>query len=138
MVYEIKKLNVWSVAKISFVLGALFGFLAGLLLWMFADMLSQFPLSDLGDVEGASGLGRLSAVLPFVLAVFYAVAAMIVNGIVAGVYNLLAGLLGGIELTLAAPQPAYTAPAVPQPPAGPPVAPPGPPPASSDAWGTPS
>ena len=138
MVYEIKKLNVWSVAKISFVLGALFGFLAGLLLWMFADMLSQFPLSDLGDVEGAGGLGRLSAMLPFVLAVFYAVVAMIVNGIVAGVYNLLAGLLGGIELTLAAPQPAYTPPAVPQPPAGPPVAPPEPPPASSDAWGTPS
>lgn len=138
MVYEIKRLNVWSVAKVSFVLGAVFGFLAGLLLWMFADMLSQLPLSGLGDVEGGDGLGRLSAMLPFVLAVFYAVVAMIVNGIVAGVYNLLAGLVGGIELTLAPPQPAYAPPAMPQPPAVPPAAPPGPPPASPDSWGTPS
>ena len=35
MNYEIKRFSVWSVAKISFVLGAVFGFIFGMFAWMY-------------------------------------------------------------------------------------------------------
>jgi uncharacterized BrkB/YihY/UPF0761 family membrane protein len=132
MVYEVKRLNVWSVAKVSFVLGGVFGFLAGILLWMFADMIGQLPLSDFSDVEGAEGLGSMGAIVPFLLAVFYGVAAMLLNGLMAGIYNVLAGIVGGIECTLVAPPSPYMQPASAQ--TLPPVAPP-PPPAAGGPYG---
>jgi hypothetical protein len=128
MVYEVRKLSVWSVAKVSFLLGGVLGFAAGLFFWMFAGLLSQLPMADLGDVDSMAGLKTMGAVMPFLLAMIYAVMLMIVNGLLAGAYNLLAGFVGGIECTLVQ-QPAY-APAWPAPPQGPPAAqpfPPGPP-----------
>lgn len=125
MNYEIRRLNIWSVAKVSFVLGGVFGFLAGILLWMFADMLSRLPLAELGDMEGTEGLGGFGAVLPFLLAMFYGVAAMLVNAVMAGVYNVLANLVGGVECTLAVPPSPYapgTPPVMPVPPSAPPPA----------------
>lgn len=123
MNYEIKKLNIWSVAKVSFVLGGVLGFCAGLFLWMFAGLISSLPVSELSEPEAMEGLSSLGAMMPFALAVFYAVMLMITNGILSAVYNLLGGMVGGIELTLVAPPP-------PQMPTSwaPPVAP-GPPPA---------
>lgn len=134
MNYELKRLNIWSVAKVSFVLGGVLGFLAGILLWMFADMLASLPLADLGDVEGTESLSTLGAVLPFMLAVFYGVAGMVFNAVMAGVYNVLAGMVGGVECVLvAAPQPYVAAP--PQPPAFQ-VQPPPPPPPAQGPYGT--
>jgi uncharacterized BrkB/YihY/UPF0761 family membrane protein len=132
MVYEVKRLNIWSVAKVSFVLGAVFGFLAGLILWMFAGMLSQLPLYDYGVEEGTGGLGGFGAMLPFLLAIFYGVAAMLFNAMMAGIYNLLARMVGGIECTLAAP-PADSAMIAPM--QMPPPASPNPPPPPG-SWGT--
>jgi len=132
MNYEIKKLNVWSVAKVSFVLGGVLGFCAGLFLWMFAGLISSLPVSELSEPEAMEGLSSLGAMMPFALAVFYAVMLMITNAILAGVYNLLGGMVGGIELTLVAPPPpqmpmSWAPPAAPgAPPSGWPQ-PPGPP-----------
>ena len=138
MNYEIKKLNVWSVAKVSFVLGGVLGFCAGLFVWMFAGLISSLPVTELSEPEAMEGLSSLGAMMPFVLAVFYAVMLMITNGILSAVYNLLGGIVGGIELTLVAPPPpqmpmSWAPPAAPGPPPSgwpqppaPPVAP-GPP-----------
>jgi hypothetical protein len=121
MTYELKNVGLWSVAKISFVLGALLGFLIGLLLWMVSGLLQSLPFQEL---SGEVGLGAAGATLPFILAVLYGVMCMVGNTIMAGIYNVLAGFLGGIDLTLAPmavappPAPAWTPPAAPAP--GPP------------------
>jgi len=136
MVYEIKRFSVWSVAKISFVLGAIFGFVAGLFVWMFAGLLTQIPLDEYGaGMEGMEGLSSMGIVLPFFMAVFYGIVSMVINAIITGVYNVLAGMVGGFEMTLEAQTPttvAYpqqavaTAPPVPPPTAVPPQPPPPP------------
>ncbi len=124
MIYEVRKVSVWSVAKVSFVLGGVLGFCGGLFLWMFAGLLSQLPMSELGEPEAMEGLSNLGAMMPFVLGVLYAVLFMIMNSLLAGVYNLLVGMVGGIELTLVLPPPAdvpvahWAPPAAPGPPAG--------------------
>lgn len=149
MVYEIKRLNVWSVAKVSFVLGGMLGVIAGIFLWMFTGLLAQFPMAELSDTEGLGELGSMGAMMPLFMGVIYAFMLMIVNSIMAGVYNLMGGLVGGIELTLV--QPAtetpvqtWTAPAAVPPPPPPPApsasnwtqTPPPPPPPPPAAPGT--
>jgi hypothetical protein len=133
MNYELKRVGVWSVAKISFVLGAILGFVAGLFLWMVMSVMQALPIEDMAGMEGMGALGAMGVMMPFFLAVFYGVASMIVNSIMAGVYNLLSGFLGGLELTLAAnvPAPSYAPYAAPPPPPAPPTwAPPPSPPAA--------
>lgn len=138
MIYELRKVSVWSVAKVSFILGGALGFVGGLFLWMFAGLVSQVPLPDYGDAGSFEGLGGLGAALPFFMSIFYAFAFMIANGIMAGIYNLMSGVVGGLEVTLAVPAdlPAapWPGPATPQPPQAhwsqaPPQQPPPPPPA---------
>ena len=99
MFYEVKRVNIWSVAKVSFVLGGLLGFIAGVFLWMGAGILSQLPLSD---AEAMDELQNFGASMPFILAILYAVGFMIGNSIMAGAYNVLAGMVGGFELKLVA------------------------------------
>ena len=41
MNYEIKRISIWSVAKVSFVLGGVMGFVLGMFFWMFASMVAQ-------------------------------------------------------------------------------------------------
>ena len=55
MKYELKHVGIWSVAKISFVLGGLFGLFMGMIFWMFGSLISQ--LSSLGG--GGSGMDDL-------------------------------------------------------------------------------
>jgi len=122
MKYELKSLGLWSVAKISFVFGVLFGFLVGMLIWMVSGLLQSLPFQELsGDI----GLGAAGATLPFVLAIVYGVMSMVANTIMAGIYNLLAGFLGGVELSLIVEPP----PAAPAPAWAPPPTPTAPPPA---------
>jgi hypothetical protein len=69
------------------------------------------------------------------MAIFYAFVFMIANALMAGIYNLMSGVVGGLEITLAVP-PADPAAAWPAPPPAsqwtqappPPPAPPAPPP----------
>jgi hypothetical protein len=139
MQYELKAVGLWSVAKMSFVLGALFGLLVGVLLWMFAGLLQSLPFQEL---PGETALAPASFGMVFFMAIGYGIFSMVANTIMAGIYNILAGLLGGIDLTLAAkPLPAPAPPAQawaappqqswapppqqPAPPAAPPSGPPG-------------
>lgn len=140
MTFELKRVSVWSVAKIAFIFGAVFGFLAGLFLWMFAGLLANLPLDGYGSALGMDDLGAMGIVLPFFMAMFYGVISMIGHAVIVAIYNVLASLLGGVELTLQErAQPVWAAPAgyaaTPPPPPAPPAPPaaptqPPPPPAS--------
>jgi hypothetical protein len=145
MNYEIKRFAIWPVAKISFVVGAILGFLIGGFFWMVTGIVSQIPFEEFGsDATGLESLGAMGIVLPFFMAVFYGVLMMVGNVIFTGLYNILAGFVGGLEVELAqpgapaypqpAPGPVYAAapppqPVRPQPPQPPPQTPP--PPAGS-------
>ena len=48
-------------------------------------------------------LQSFGASMPFILAIVYAVGFMIGNSLMAGAYNILAGMVGGVELKLVVP-----------------------------------
>ncbi len=144
MKYELKHLDIWSVAKMSFVLGGALGLFAGLFFWMFAGLISQLsPLS--GSSSGMEDMGSMGIIMPILLAGMYGVMMMIMNVIMAVIYNLFASLVGGLQVTLevepvvtytqppapvayAAPQTPQPLPSSPPPPTAPPPAPPSTPP----------
>ncbi len=101
MTYEIKRIDIWSVVKISFILCGVFGFIAGILYAMMLTMVGGF-LSQMGGEFGAMrGLtGALSIFMVFFLAVFYAVLGAVFTAVFAWLYNLLARGLGGVKFYL--------------------------------------
>jgi len=132
MTYELKRISVWSVAKISFVIGAVFGLVIGFFIWMAAGLLGTLPLSDMpGEMGGGRFLGAMGAIAPFFLAVFYGVVSMIANAIMTAIYNVFSGFFGGIEVNLVAQAPPQSAPPAygtqQAPPPAPPTTPPSPP-----------
>lgn len=101
MTYEIKKIDVWSVVKIAFILSGIFGLLAGLLyavlLTLVGGILSQLG----GEFEAMQGLtGAVSIFMAFFLALFYAVIGAVGAAICTLIYNLLARGLGGVKFYL--------------------------------------
>lgn len=101
MTYEIKKIDVWSVVKIAFILSGIFGLLAGLLyavlLTLVGGILSQLG----GEFEAMKGLtGAVGIFMAFFLALFYAVIGAVGAAICTWIYNLLARGLGGVKLYL--------------------------------------
>ena len=123
MKYEMKRVGIFSVVKISFVLGGaagfLGGFIAGLIFMMFASFLSSMPMpSDMGDFGGmAEGLGIVTLFMaPFVYGFFGSVFGAIYGLIAGGVYNLAARLIGGLEWEMAPAEGAIPPTATPPPP----------------------
>ncbi|MGB7063425.1 MAG: DUF3566 domain-containing protein [Candidatus Zixiibacteriota bacterium] len=101
MTYEIKKIDIWSVVKIAFILSGIFGLLAGLLyavmLTMIGGILSQLG----GEFEAMKGLtGAVGIFMAFFLALFYAVIGAVGAAISTWIYNLLARGLGGFKFYL--------------------------------------
>lgn len=101
MTYEIKRLDVWSVVKISFFIYGIFGFLFGLfyaaMLTMVGGILGQMG-GEFGALRGLTGAVGIFAA--FFMALFYAVIGAVVTAIFAWIYNLLARGLGGIKFNL--------------------------------------
>jgi hypothetical protein len=101
MIHEIRRIDVWSVVKISFFIYGIFGLLFGLfyaaLLSMLGGFLSQMG-SEFGAMRGLAGaLGFVGAIF---MALFYAVLGAVVTAIFTWIYNLLAKGLGGIKFDL--------------------------------------
>ncbi|KPK74377.1 MAG: hypothetical protein AMJ89_06530 [candidate division Zixibacteria bacterium SM23_73] len=101
MTYEIRKIDVWSVVKIAFILYGIFGLLFGLfyaiMLTMVGGILSQFG----PEFESMRGLtGVLGIFMAFFLALFYAVIGAVFTAIFTWIYNLLAKGFGGIKFHL--------------------------------------
>jgi len=101
MTYEVKRIDIWSVVKIAFILCGIFGLLAGILYAFMLTMVGGL-LGELGGEFGAmrSLTGAVSFIMVIFLAFFYAVVGAVAAAIFGWLYNILARGLGGIRLHL--------------------------------------
>jgi hypothetical protein len=101
MTYEIRRIDIWSVVKIAFILCGIFGLFAGLLYAIMLTMVGGF-LSQMGGEFGnlQSVTGVVGIFVAFFLALFYAVIGAVGTAIFAWIYNLLAKGLGGVKFHL--------------------------------------
>lgn len=105
MQYELKSVGVWAFTKVSFffnlVVGFIFGFMYALLFSFLMAVMSQFPGLDTGEFDlGGMSLGVMMIVMPFMFSIGGAVFNTLVGLIVVIVYNLIARIVGGLELNL--------------------------------------
>jgi len=114
----IRRFNVFSVAKIQgflgFVIGLLIGVVYGLVFMIFGAAISS--LAPQSDSQAMGGVGAMVVGLIIMIAVpiFYGILGFIGGAIGALVYNLAAGVVGGLKFELEGVAPAY-APPPPQP-----------------------
>jgi len=88
----IKRINVLKLAIFQGALMAAFGLLAGLFILMFGSM-----FAGVGGNAGAAGfIGGIGALI--FLPILYGIVGFISGAIGAFVYNLVAGVVGGIEI----------------------------------------
>lgn len=101
MKYEIKRIGVWSTIKVGFLIWGLIGFLFGIYMALMMPMLISM-LGSLGPFPGdMDALTPVALIfLPFMYSFMAAVGGTIITVIVAGFYNLICRLIGGIELDL--------------------------------------
>jgi len=101
MKYELKRIRVWSAIKVGFFLWGLIGFLGGLYMAMMMPFLMQFMESFGPMADGIGSVGPIALVfLPILYSLMAAVMGTVLTAIVAGFYNLISSLLGGIEVSL--------------------------------------
>jgi len=110
----IRRFNVFSVAKIQgflgFVIGLLIGVIYGLVFMIFGAAISS--LAPQGDSQAMGGVGAIVIGLVIMIAVpiFYGILAFIGGAIGALVYNLAAGVVGGLKFELEGVAAAYAPP----------------------------
>ena len=110
----IRRFNVFSVAKIQgflgFVIGLLIGVVYGLIFMIFGAAISS--LAPQGDSQAMGGVGAIVIGLIIMIAVpvFYGILGFIGGAIGALVYNLAAGVVGGLKFELEGVAPAYAPP----------------------------
>jgi hypothetical protein len=95
----LKHVGVLSVAKITALFGVIFGLIYGILF-------SVFAAAFVSLMPGVSGLGPLAAggigiVLVILTAIVGAIGGFIYGAVVAFLYNVFAGWIGGVEIDLA-------------------------------------
>ena len=95
---EIKKIDIISLAKIEGALGAVIGFIVGIIFALIGTAFMGFS-EMAGDIPGASGLFFGVAAIIF-LPIVYGIVGFIGGLIVAFLYNVVAGWVGGIEIEL--------------------------------------
>lgn len=101
MIFELKRIDIWSVVKITFVIFLILGFLFSLLLFalmnMFSGFVDQFGGSDMYMPESGGAMGIVGLFGSVFSAVFYAVIGSVFVAIGVAVYNLFASALGGFK-----------------------------------------
>jgi hypothetical protein len=102
MMYEIKRIDVWSCVKIAFILFGILGLLFGIAYAMLLSALLGFFSQMGGEFQSLGGTftGALGIFMIFFLAIFYAVIGALVTAILSWLYNLLARGLGGVRFHL--------------------------------------
>jgi hypothetical protein len=110
----IRRFGVFSVAKIqgllAFVIGLIIGVLYGLVFIVFgAAIAAAMPRND---AQAFSGIGSVvgGLVIMVVVPVFYGILGFVGGAIAALVYNLAAGVVGGVRFELESVAPAYAPP----------------------------
>ncbi|MCA0394148.1 MAG: hypothetical protein LCH70_08555 [Proteobacteria bacterium] len=92
----IKKLDILSVGKITGIIAAAFGLIAGLLLLVFGSMIAGLAGSQ-GDAGPLAALGG-GVVGVIALPILYGICGFVGGVIQALIYNLAAGVIGGIRI----------------------------------------
>ena len=96
---EIKKVGVFSFAKIEAALGAIIGFIIGLIWAVIGTAL--FGIAETAGAVMPRGFGLLFGLAAvIILPILYAVIGFIAGIIIAFLYNVVAGWIGGIEIEL--------------------------------------
>jgi hypothetical protein len=101
-IFEMKRISIWSVIRVVFIIFLVMGIIVGLL---YGITLSSFGflLSALGEYPLDAGfplLRNLGFVMIPIIAIFYAVFGTIAAIIWTLIYNVVASIVGGIELEL--------------------------------------
>ncbi|HLO01400.1 MAG TPA: hypothetical protein VK208_23270 [Pyrinomonadaceae bacterium] len=110
----IRRFSVFSVAKIqgllAFVIGLLIGVIYGLFFMLFGAFMSS--LAPRSDSQAIGGVGSVVGGLIIMIAVpvLYAIIGFIGGAIGALVYNLAAGIVGGVRFELEGVAPEYAPP----------------------------
>ena len=103
MEYEIKRFNIWSVAKIVFIIFLIIGFLVSLFYMAILSVIGNlFQALELDEFEGeAIGLSSLVGIFLIIfLPFFYATITSIFSIFFTGLYNIIAGFVGGIKFNI--------------------------------------
>ena len=100
MSLELKKIDVWSCVKISFILFGLLGLIIGIFYAIFFSLLGgMFDTFGMGEFGSFSGFfsGVFGIFMVFFMALFYAVIGSIFTIICVWLYNVIARASGGIR-----------------------------------------
>ncbi len=106
MRYEIKSFGAWAFVKVSFFLNLVIGFILGMMyagfLGLFLAVSSSMPFEGLGAMPiDPEAIGPAFFIfMPIFGAVAGAIFHTILGLIIIGTYNLIAKLIGGLEMTL--------------------------------------
>ena len=101
MEYEIKRFNIWSAAKIVFIIFIIIGILFSLfylvVIGIFQNFIQSIGMNEFEDnmpfITGFTGI----IVIVF-FSFFYAIFATIFTILILGLYNIIAGFAGGIKI----------------------------------------
>ena len=100
--FELKKIDVWSLVKVTFILsfaiGLVFGFFY-LLMMLFISQVSTSLMGEL-DPEMMDFGGFVGIFLVFFVAIFTSLFYTIISAILAVLYNWVSGFTGGIRIDL--------------------------------------
>jgi hypothetical protein len=114
----IKRFGIFSVAKmqslVMFVIGIIIGVIYGLFFMLFGAAISALGVRGEGAAAGGVSSIIIGIVMMIAIPIFYAIIGFIGGAIGALVYNLAAGMIGGIKFDLEGVSPQYAAPPPPQ------------------------
>ena len=99
---QIKRMGVFSCAKIYSITMAAFGLIFGVIYGLFFMVVGGAMLAGGGRDSGAAGASGLviGLVMMIAIPVFYGILGFVMGAVGALVYNVAAGFVGGIELEL--------------------------------------
>ncbi|MEE9270433.1 MAG: hypothetical protein V3V49_09250 [Candidatus Krumholzibacteria bacterium] len=97
---ELKRIELWSLFKIAFVLYAALGLLMGIMYGFFILVAGSLQTAFLGDDFPKFGIlgGLLGIVLVPVIAVFYGAIGSVFVTVGGFIFNLVAGMVGGLRI----------------------------------------
>ncbi|MFZ1292116.1 MAG: hypothetical protein WAR79_18625 [Melioribacteraceae bacterium] len=96
--YQIKKVDIGSVALYSFILYLILTFIILLPIGLVFSLISNF-IPDSGELETGI-LPFISGIFLLILPVFYAIIGTVINVIIVAIYNLISKKFGGIKFEL--------------------------------------
>ena len=96
--FQIKKIDIGSVALYSFIMFLILGLLIFLPIGLMFSIISKF-IPDTGELD-TSVFNIFSGIFIIIIPIFYAIFGTIMNVIIVFIYNLISKKFGGIKLSI--------------------------------------